>query len=146
MRSEPPFYRQKTPDSCVPACLRMVPAGLRLVISEAELRLMCDCTILGTDAFQAVEAVRKLGFSGASKRNLAIDELIEVLKAGTYPIVYVNLLPIDQEWGTHAMVVIAVDDAGVTVQDPLVGKRHLDRSGFEQAWQLTNGLTILILV
>jgi ABC-type bacteriocin/lantibiotic exporter with double-glycine peptidase domain len=117
-RSEPPFYRQETPDSCVPACLRMVLAGLGVIISEADLCLLCDCTLLGTDAFQAVEAVRKLGLIRTSKYNLAMDGLSEVLADTIYPIVYLNLLPIDQEWGTHAMVVIAIDDATVTVLDP----------------------------
>jgi ABC-type bacteriocin/lantibiotic exporter with double-glycine peptidase domain len=57
-----PFYRQETPDSCVPACLRMVLAGLGVDRAEAVLRQMCDCTMLGTDALNVVDAARQLGF------------------------------------------------------------------------------------
>jgi ABC-type bacteriocin/lantibiotic exporter with double-glycine peptidase domain len=138
------FYQQETPDSCVPACLRMVLAGLGVVMLESELRRLCDCTVLGTDAFQAVEALRKLGFPNATKQNLTLTDLSTVLTQGNYPIVYVNLLPLDQERGTHALVVTQVEDAIVTVYDPMVGKRSLERTAFEQAWQLTKGLTILI--
>jgi ABC-type bacteriocin/lantibiotic exporter with double-glycine peptidase domain len=139
-----PFYQQETPDSCVPACIRMVLEGLGVVISEAELRQKCDCTIFGTEAFQAVEAVRQLGFSNATKQNLMLLDLSNVLAQGHYPIVYVNLFPIQQEQGIHAMVVIALDDAIVSVYDPMLGKRDLKRTVFDQAWRLTKGLTLLI--
>jgi ABC-type bacteriocin/lantibiotic exporter with double-glycine peptidase domain len=144
LKSILPFYRQETPDSCVPACLRMVLAGLGVFVDEAELRQICDCG-LGTDAFRAVQAARQLGFPNAIKQNLIWAELINSLEQRNYPIVYVNLLPIDQKQGTHAMVVTAADDAVVAVYDPMVGKRNLERGTFEQAWQLTNGLTILVL-
>jgi ABC-type bacteriocin/lantibiotic exporter with double-glycine peptidase domain len=143
-KSNLPFYRQETPDSCVPACLRMVLAGLGVVTPEVELRQMCDCTILGTDAFQAVEALRQLGFPDATKQNLTLTDLSTVLAQGNYPIVYVNLLPLEQECGTHALVVTQIEDALVTVYDPMIGRRSLERIAFEQAWQLTKGLTILV--
>jgi hypothetical protein len=39
-------------------------------MSEAELRQKCDCTILGTNAFQAVDAIRQLGFPNATSFQL----------------------------------------------------------------------------
>lgn len=106
MKSSLPFYPQKTPDSCVPACLRMVLASFGQMLTEAELCRMCDSTIFGIDAFRAIEAVRKLGFWGSRKCNLSIAELDELVRDGFFPIVYVNLMPIDQTLGTHAMVVV----------------------------------------
>ncbi|NJM47150.1 MAG: hypothetical protein HC860_14105 [Alkalinema sp. RU_4_3] len=44
MRSKLRFHRQETPDSCVPACLRMVLGAMGVEMSEAELRERCDCT------------------------------------------------------------------------------------------------------
>jgi ABC-type bacteriocin/lantibiotic exporter with double-glycine peptidase domain len=139
-----PFYRQETPDSCVPACLRMVLAGLGVDRAEPLLRQMCDCTMLGTDALNAVDAARQLGFPLAHKENLTIEQLTNVLQSGCFPIVYVNLLPIDAEAGIHAMVVIAADDQYVRVYDPLVGERQLEKMMFDAAWGMTNRLTILI--
>ena len=145
MKSSLPFYPQETPDSCVPACLRMVLASFGQMLTEAELCRMCDCTIFGTDAFQAVEAVRKLGFLGSRKCNLSIAELDELLKDGFFPIVYVSLMPIDQTIGTHAMVVVLVADNDlITLLDPLSGERKLERSVLYVAWRSTNGLTIVV--
>ncbi len=139
-----PFYRQETPDSCVPACLRMVLAGLGVDQTEAVLRQMCDCTMLGTDALNVVDAARQLGFPLAHKENLAIEQLTSVLWSGCFPIVYVNLSLIDGEAGIHAMVAIAADDRYIQVYDPLEGERQLEKQLFDAAWGMTNRLTILI--
>ena len=40
MKSSLPFYPQETPDSCVPACLRMVLASFGQMLTEAELCLL----------------------------------------------------------------------------------------------------------
>jgi len=144
MRFRPPFYRQETPDSCVPACLRMVLAGLGVDLSEAELRGRCDCSIFGTEALQAVKASRDLGFDGTWKENLAIAQLQEVVERKVFPIVYVNLMPIDQVRAIHAVVVVGMDESSAMVLDPLVGERLLSRAMFEAAFQLTNGLTIVV--
>ncbi|MGI0494049.1 cysteine peptidase family C39 domain-containing protein [Alkalinema pantanalense CENA528] len=145
MRLNLPFYRQETPFSCVPACLRMVLAGFGVDLDEAALRELCDCTALGTEAFRAVEAVRRLGFPNSMKCNVSVEGLDVELAQGRYPIVYVNLLPIDGVRTSHAVVVVDADAENVTVYDPLVGKRVLPRSAFEQAWRLSNCLMILIL-
>lgn len=139
-----PFYRQETPDSCVPACLRMVLAGLGVEVAEVVLRQMCDCTMLGTDALSAVDAVRRLGFPLARKENLSMEQLDVVVCSGCCPILYVSLLPIDGEMGIHGVVVVDLDDSMVGVYDPLVGERRLERAVLEKAWRMTNGLAILI--
>ena len=75
MPLKPPFLKQETRYSCVPACLRMVLSSPGLDVPEAELRARCDCTAFGTDALKAVDAVRQLGFPGTAKYNLSLDEL-----------------------------------------------------------------------
>lgn len=122
----------------------MMLADFGLEMTEAELCLLCDCTVFGTEALQAVDAVRRLGFVQTAKYTLSIEELAAQLNSGSYPIVFVNTLPIDGHKGQHACVVFTVDLAHVTVYDPLYGERILPCTTFTTAWAMINNLTILI--
>jgi ABC-type bacteriocin/lantibiotic exporter with double-glycine peptidase domain len=145
MQSKLPFYKQEKPYSCVPACLRIVLAAQGQMVSESELRERCDCTFLGTEAVKAVDALRTMGFSNSNKCTLKIAELIAKLNVGLlYPIVFVNLLPIDGINDPHAIVVAAIDEDEVLVSDPLQGERLLPRSTFDTAWAMMRNLTILV--
>jgi ABC-type bacteriocin/lantibiotic exporter with double-glycine peptidase domain len=144
MPSKPPFYKQETPYSCVPACIRMVLASFGRELSEAALCVLCDCTSFGTEALNAVDAVRQLSFAGTGKHTLSIDELTAQVRQGLYPIVFVNTLPIDGITGGHALVVVGIDQTAVAVYDPLHGERHLPRATFESAWAMMHNLTLLI--
>jgi len=144
MPSKPPFYRQETPYSYVPACLRIVLASFGLELPEAELRNRCDCTPFGTEALQAVDTARRLGFLQTMKHTLSPGELEAQVQHGLYPIVYVNMLPIDGVMDGHALVVIGFDPAGIAVYDPLHGERLLPRATFESAWAMMHHLAILV--
>jgi ABC-type bacteriocin/lantibiotic exporter with double-glycine peptidase domain len=144
MPSNLPFYKQEEPYSCVPACLRMVLAAKGYMVSELVLRERCDCTFLGTEALKAVDALRAMGFSNSVKCMLRFTELIMELNAGIFPVVFVNLLPIDGINDSHAMVVVAVDEDIVNVYDPLQGERLLPRSTFDTAWAMMRNLVILV--
>ncbi|WP_019500585.1 hypothetical protein [Pseudanabaena sp. PCC 6802] len=122
----------------------MVLAARGCVLSEMELRERCDCTILGTEALKAVDVLRLMGFINSNKYTLGIMELTEEIKAGFYPIVFVNLLPIDGVNDAHAMVVISIDEDWIRVCDPLQGERILPRSTFEPAWAMMRNLTIIV--
>lgn len=144
MTSKLRFYKQETPYSCVPACLRMVFSGKGLLKSEAELRQCCDCTPLGTEALKAVDAARQLGFSKTVKLTLSLEELTSLVNSGSNPIVFVNLLPIDGVKGGHAVVVIGVRLQRISLYDPLQGERIIPSSTFETAWAMMHNLAILI--
>lgn len=144
MQSRLIFHKQETPYSCVPACLRMVLSAFEVDMSEPELRQLCDCTLFGTEALKAVDAVRNLGFSRTAKCTLTIDELFAQLEVNVYPIVFVNLLPIDGVKVAHAMIVVAKADGMITVYDPLQGERNLPRSTFDTAWAIMHNLAILV--
>jgi ABC-type bacteriocin/lantibiotic exporter with double-glycine peptidase domain len=122
----------------------MVLAGLGIERSESELRVLCDCTPFGTEALNAVNAARQLGCPGTSKHTLSPDELETQVRQGLYPIVFVNMQPLDGLPGGHALVVMAIDPARVSVYDPLHGERDLSRAAFESAWAMMHGLTILV--
>ncbi len=122
----------------------MVFSAFGLEATEAELRALCDCTIFGTDALKAVDAARQLGFAKTIKSNLSFDDLAELAAAGYFPIVYVDLRPIQAHAGFHTLVIIEVEQARVAVYDPAVGERQLPCSTFVTAWALQRNLTIIV--
>ena len=144
MPSIPPLYRQETPYSCVPACLRMVLASLGHEVTEATLRTLCDCTVFGTEALKAVDAMRQLGFTSTMKQTCAMEDLRQQLQGGHWPIVFVNTLPITGQRNAHAVVVVEVGSAQLTVYDPLDGERVLPQAPFLTAWAMMHNLALLI--
>jgi ABC-type bacteriocin/lantibiotic exporter with double-glycine peptidase domain len=125
----------------------MVLAALGQPVAEEVLRVVTDCSPLGTDAFQLVEAARQLGFPASRKYTLvSLDDLTTLLAEGHWPIVYVDLWPLHGGLSgqSHAMVVIALDPTDVTVLDPLHGERRLPREDFQAAWSAMRYLTIVI--
>jgi ABC-type bacteriocin/lantibiotic exporter with double-glycine peptidase domain len=122
----------------------MVLAGHGLEISEVALRTLCDCTVFGTEALNAVDAVRRLGFAQTMKATLSMAELADQSRRGSYPIVFVNTLPLDGIKGGHAVVVLDIQQAEVTVYDPFQGERVLSRDPFTTAWAMMHNLVILV--
>ncbi len=102
-------------------------------------------TMSGTDALKAVDAARQLGFPGTGKHNLSLDELRALVDHGHFPIVYVNLYPIDGSYERHALVVVEISDEAATVFDPMRGECCLQIETFSAAWRIQRNLTILIL-
>jgi ABC-type bacteriocin/lantibiotic exporter with double-glycine peptidase domain len=122
----------------------MVLSHFNLSVSEGELRARCDCTIFGADAPYLVDVARQLGFDKTDIQNLTPDELQTILDEGRYPIVYVNLVPIDGIEGTHALVALEIGDDVVSVYDPDQGERLLSISAFFKAWELKSNLAIIV--
>ena len=144
MELKPPFFKQETPHSCLPACLRMVFASYGVNLREDEICAACDCTFLGTAAVSAVDAARTFGFLKTAKHTLSFDELADLIEAGKPPIAFVSLKPIDGVRETHAVVVIALDDASVTLLDPMKGERTIAAQVFGAAWASRHNLTIVV--
>jgi ABC-type bacteriocin/lantibiotic exporter with double-glycine peptidase domain len=122
----------------------MVLSHFNLSVSEAELRARCDCTIFGADAPYVVDVARQLGFNKTDIQNLSTDEFQLLLDEGRYPIVYVNMLPIDGIEGAHALVALEIGDDAVTVYDPDQGERLLPIGAFFKAWELQRNLAIIV--
>jgi ABC-type bacteriocin/lantibiotic exporter with double-glycine peptidase domain len=122
----------------------MVLSHFDLSLSEAELRARCDCTIFGADAPYIVDVARQLGFDKTDIQNLSPDDLQTNLDEGRYPIVYVNLIPLDGREGTHAFVALEIGDDDVTVYDPDQGERLLPIGAFFKAWELKRNLSIIV--
>jgi hypothetical protein len=123
----------------------MVMGSFGVDIAESELRVCCDCTpVYGTSALTAVDAARQLGFTRTAKYTLSYDELRTLVADGHYPIVFVDLTPIDGIADTHAMVIVELTLQEVTVLDPLIGKRSLTLQTFHTAWAMRHNIAILI--
>ncbi|PYS89811.1 MAG: hypothetical protein DMF64_16525 [Acidobacteria bacterium] len=142
--SRPPFYKQETPPLVSRRALRMVLAGLGLDVAESELRILCDCTPFGTDAVKAVDAARRLGFTVTTKHTLSAHELATLVGRSAYPIVFVNILPIDGIKGEQAFIILEFSGASVAVYDPLLGERTLPRASFDAAWAMMHNLAIIV--
>ena len=125
----------------------MVLGAFGVYVSEEQLRHLTNCSPLGTDAFQLIEAARQFGFTASRKYTLAsLEELKSVVEEGIFPIVYVDMWPLrgGLSGQYHALVVIGVDPESVTVLDPQRGEYHLPREDFQEAWAAMRFLTIVI--
>lgn len=125
----------------------MVLAMLGIQLDEAQLRDLTDCSPLGTDAFQLIEAARHLGLTTSRKYTLeTLEELTALIEEGVFPIVYVDMWPLrgGLSGQNHALVEVAVDLETVSVLDPLVGERNIPREDFQVAWAEMSFLTLMI--
>jgi hypothetical protein len=93
----------------------------------------------------AVEAARALGFVKTAKYTLSLAELQTVVTDGHYPIVFVDLHPIDGLDAIHAMVVTDVSGQEVVVLGPLQGERRLPAYFFTAAWARRHNLALLVV-
>ncbi len=57
---------------------------------------------------------------------------------------FVNTLPITGQRNAHAVVVVEVGSAQLTVYDPLDGERVLPQAPFLTAWAMMHNLALLI--
>ncbi len=142
----PPFYAQETPDSCLPACLRMVLATRGLRLPERRLRRLCKCQpMIGTMSTDVVRAARQLGFiDSVEDRSLSLVDLRDAVRESLYPIVGVNLRRLRGIWSPHAQVVVEITSTQVRIHDPLLGRLRLAPLTFEGAWADADYLTILV--
>ena len=78
------------------------------------------------------------------KGTSSIEEHLYQLSLDRYPIVFINLLPIDGIKSAHTIVLTDLDSDWVKVCDPLQGDRGLPRSTFDIAWRMVRNLVISI--
>ena len=125
----------------------MVLGALGIDVDERQLRHLTACSPLGTDAFQLIEVARQFGFPASRKYTLAsLAELASLVEAGFFPIVYVDMWPLQGGLSGqyHALVVVAVGSESVTVLDPQIGERSMPREDFQTAWAEMRFLTIVL--
>jgi ABC-type bacteriocin/lantibiotic exporter with double-glycine peptidase domain len=122
----------------------MVLAALGRDIDEASLRECCRTTVAGTRADDVVACARQHGFDAEHMREADVTALRRWLAARIFPIVMVNMYPLDAIWRMHAVVVVGFDDAGVHLLDPAGGARTVGATAFDQAWQMNLRRAVLV--
>ena len=145
-----PFFPQERPESCVPACLRMIFAANGLTRSEDEIYSCCQTDIDGTLPSAAAQCAVSHGFEATALRLGGLADLQTRLESGgLFPILFVNLAPLVGINALHAVVLQAIDvDAKqVQVMDPAYppsGMRIWNLDLFEHAWRMARFQTILL--
>jgi ABC-type bacteriocin/lantibiotic exporter with double-glycine peptidase domain len=122
----------------------MVLAHHGILLEEAELRACCQTTFSGTAFPNASACVRRYGLFTREIVQASWQDLQNWLIDGIYPILSVNLFPLEARWAAHAVVVETVSDDRVTYLDPLVGRRSVTKPPFAQAWHMRRSKALLI--
>jgi len=138
------FFKQETPYSCVPACLKMVLAHFSVEVSEDALRLRSYTTHLGTGAREAVACIKSYSLNALEIRNGSMELLQHWLKQGLFPILFIDLRPIHGELGRHAIVAEEITETQFTYLDPLIGRRSSNLELIERSWQLASYRAIIV--
>lgn len=138
------FFRQETPYSCVPACLKMVLHHFGLEISEDELRLRSYTTLWGTRAGDAVTCVKHFGLNAEEAHDASLENLRDWLNLERFPILFIDLQPLTGEVGRHAIVTEEISETEAIYLDPLIGRRTARRETLNTAWGLAGRRAIVI--
>jgi ABC-type bacteriocin/lantibiotic exporter with double-glycine peptidase domain len=132
MSSKPPFFRQGRSDTCALACLRMLLAQHGLQVSEDELLL---AAIMEPGGVHIEELARLAGHYGLQPQiqRLQLNAMKDLVAQEIFPIVFLNRMPLDQEFAIHTVIPIRFSPRFVTVLDPLRGERRITIRKFEAA-------------
>ncbi len=115
-----PHYKQSTPDTCLPACVRMVLAHLGKVHDEHELaQVMGTVRGLGTNPENAIVGLERIGYRALWFENATFERLNNLLQHEWPVIVFVRAADLPHgRAGLHAIVLIAMTADQVTCLDP----------------------------
>jgi ABC-type bacteriocin/lantibiotic exporter with double-glycine peptidase domain len=125
-----PLFPQELPTSCVAACVRMVLADLGHSLSEAEIRHRCGHEAAGMRLGKIASGLKDLPVTVEYHIDWGRDDLIDLVRAGVFPIVALDLRPVEGRDAYHAAVVVDVTSDQMVVHDPLQekGPRTISRS------------------
>jgi len=141
-----PLFPQELPTSCVAACVRMVLTSLGHRLSETDIRHRCAHTALGMRLNQVASGLEDLPVDVQHQVDWGLDDLADAVRAGSFPIVGIDLRPVDGTFAFHAVVAVNISTDQVVVHDPLhdEGPRSIGISAFEAAWSAADRETVII--
>jgi ABC-type bacteriocin/lantibiotic exporter with double-glycine peptidase domain len=142
-----PIYEQEQPASCVAACVRMVLAVRGLQLTEEEIRSRCRQTVSGLTLTEVPKGISNLPIVATVHNDWSIDDLRDETRQSNYPIVGIDLRPIDGRFAYHAVVIVKVESNKITMHDPEPGKglREMNTATFLAAWKGAGQQVLLIL-
>lgn len=142
-----PHFEQELSYSCLPACVRMVLAFWGHETSAKNLRILFKTRPAGTSPVKLLLQLPSLGFN-ATIHTASQSLLRQYLEAGFPCITHVDteFLPHWSEGVIHAVVITAVDNESVTLNDPSVthGPLTVPLPNFLRAWASTDYLLVVI--
>ena len=140
------WYAQELPSSCVAACVRMVLGGLNVQVAEAQVRYLIGHTRLGTSLSVSRLRLRQAGVTVLLHEDWSLDDLRDSLRAGYHPIVGVERHLLGYSRAFHAIALVEVTSAAVTVLDPLDGPepRSYGVAAFVSAWEMAGREALVI--
>lgn len=135
-----PHFEQELPNSCVPACVRMVLAFYGNHQSESDLRSLLGTGAGGTPP-RALFQLSSLGFR-TQIRTGSLPQIQHLLGSGIPPIVFLSTGSLPY-WATkcdHAAIVVGITDTEVLLSDPAfaTAPQRVAHADFLQAWALNN--------
>ncbi len=115
-----PFWKQEQPESCVPACVRIILASHNIVRSEAEIYQCCETDVDGTLPSAAARCIRSFGLPVRSERLSRGIEALRTHLSNSQAIVYINLAPLLGVQTIHAVIVASIQsqEGLISVIDP----------------------------
>ena len=124
----------------------MVLGGLGVQIAEAQARHLIGHTRLGVSLTVTQRKLSKAGATAFLYEDWSLDDLRDTLRAGPHPIVGVERHLLGYSRAFHAVVLVEVTSATVTVLDPLDGPelRHYGVTAFVSAWEVAGREALVI--
>ncbi len=141
-----PLFPQELPTSCVAACVRMVLTSLGHRLNETDIRHRCGHTALGMRLNQVASGLEDLPIDVQHQLDWGLDDLADAVHADAFPIVGIDLRPVDGTFAFHAVVIVNISTDQVVVHDPLhdEGPRPIGISAFEAAWSAADREAVII--
>lgn len=143
-----PFFEQELSTSCVAACVRMALGGLDIALTEAEIRSRCGHKKAGMRLNQISSCLADLPVTVEYHLDWGLDDLSQTIRKSIFPIVGIDLRPIDGRFAFHAIVIVDVKSDHVLVHDPLqkTGFRPVGLIPFDAAWKAADRETVIIMI
>jgi ABC-type bacteriocin/lantibiotic exporter with double-glycine peptidase domain len=144
-----PHYRQKSPDTCLPACVRMVLAYRGRTHSERELvRALGTVRGLGTNPESAIAGLESMGYHALWFENATLERLIDLLGHDWPVIVFLRAASLPHgRTGLHAVVLVEIDDVQVTCLDPSLDRPlALELVTFLSTWRILGHQGLVVWV
>ena len=131
-------FKQRTPYTCGPACLRMVLHSFGIKKSEKWLaHLMKTTKKNGTEATHFPRVARYFHLKSYHRHHASIADIVKAQKNGHEVIVLFYLPGLGE---AHYSVVRKVDSRYLYLRDPWYGPRHrISLKKFENSWHGNTG-------
>jgi len=142
-----PIYEQEQPASCVAACVRMALESQKHRLTEEEIRRRCKQSSVGLSLVDATKGFSDLPVTATVYNNWGLDDLRDEIRQSNYPIVGIDLRPIDGRFAYHAVVVVKIESNKVIVHDPEPEPkvREFNLATFMAAWKGASQQVLMIL-